>query len=72
MFVEWCREAGRDMAIQLSKALSLMLTVSSLGFLVLSVLLMMNDKVFAALLSFVTGMILLSSGISMLKHESYA
>ncbi|RLG74837.1 MAG: hypothetical protein DRO12_06370 [Thermoprotei archaeon] len=60
------------MAIQLSKALSLMLTVSSLGFLVLSVLLMMNDKVFAALLSFVTGMILLSSGISMLKHESYA
>ena len=55
-------------ALDLMKGVGLVLTISSLGFMAASILLMSEGRLFASLLSFVTGMILLSSGISILRH----
>ena len=56
--------------MELLKGVGLVLTISSLGFMAFSVLLMSEGRLFASLLSFVTGMILLSSGISVLRQGS--
>jgi len=54
------------------RGIGVLLTISSLGFMAASVLLMSEGRLFASLLSFVTGMILLSSGISILRQGGAA